>query len=136
MIFSDQARSTAVNIVVVAGRTAHEAESASRAVNVKPSTYRPGCLDTETLIAWQTGVGRRWRSVQVCRSKYGWCVRATSGLDGFALLAGSRDGYLDGTFKDALRWANEWVAQDPEHRYAYCWPSDAKEAALEAGLIL
>lgn len=56
---------------------------------------------------------------EVIISSHGHSVRYDSGLQDFALLAGSRSGMLDGTLEHAERWAREWVAKDPERRYAW-----------------
>lgn len=108
-----------MNQIIIDGQAAYQAERQSRDVSVKPSAYRPGCLDTETLIKWQTSPSNTWKSVQLVNTKYGWSVRATSGIDNFALLAGKRCGNVDGSYEDAARWASAWVAQDPRNRYAY-----------------
>ena len=57
--------------------------------------------------------------VEICPTLYGWSVRYGSGLQNFDVLASARKGTLDGTKKDALRFATEWVAQDPQNRYAF-----------------
>jgi hypothetical protein len=121
---------------IVAGQRAYQAEQDSKSANVKPSSYMPGCWETESLVRWQAGAGREWRSAQLVKSVYGWSVRATSGLDGFAILAGCRRGELDGTFADALRWVESWVAQDPTSRYAYLGGLDSKAALEEVGILV
>ena len=57
-----------------------------------------------------------YRKAELVQSLFGWGVRATSGLDGFVWLASCRRGDVDGTHEDALRWAKDWVAGDPDHR--------------------
>ena len=56
---------------------------------------------------------------EVVKSLYGYSVRYDSGLQNFNLLASARAGQLDGTLEDAERFARDWVAQDPAHRYAW-----------------
>ena len=56
---------------------------------------------------------------QLVRSMFGWSVRYDSGLQNWGLLASSRQGTLDGSFKAAVEWAEAWVAKDPLHRYAW-----------------
>lgn len=90
---------------------------------IVPHSKRPGMeqyFESEPLCAWQRDCHRRgFRSVELVKSIYGWSVRSASGLDDFALLAGSRNGELDSTFADAQRYAQEWAAQDKERRYAF-----------------
>jgi hypothetical protein len=57
--------------------------------------------------------------VEIVASMYGASVRYDSGLQNFGLLAGSRSGELNGTLEDAERYAREWVARDPQRRYAW-----------------
>lgn len=56
-------------------------------------------------------------------------VRYDSGLQNFGLLATTRSGTLDGTLENAERWAAAWVAQDPEHRYAWRRKTEAEREA-------
>lgn len=56
---------------------------------------------------------------QLVRSMFGWSVRYDSGLQNWDLLASSRRGQLDGSFKAAVEWAERWAAQDPTRRYAW-----------------
>lgn len=119
---------------VVAGEAARRAENASRDARCKPSRFAPGSVDSDSLVRWQEYEGRKWRSVEIVSSMYGWSVRASSGLDGFALLAGARNGELDGSMADAIRWAKTWVG-DNEYRYAYVRTymlSPEDEAAIAA----
>jgi hypothetical protein len=52
-------------------------------------------------------------------SMYGYSVRFDSGLQNFGLIASSKRKEVDGTLEDAERFAREWVALDPVHRYAW-----------------
>jgi len=79
-----------------------------------------GCYSSEELCALQRSEARRGiLGVELVDSNYGWSVRYDSGLQNFGLLAGSRSGQLDGSLEDAERYAREWVACDPERRYAW-----------------
>lgn len=106
---------------MIYGHNARTDENRSRDAHVSKSSYRPGCYDTQTLTDWQGSQGRTWRSVEVMESIYGWYVRASSGLDGFAIMASTiqRGGKLDGTYEDAAKWAIEWCRENPMMRYAY-----------------
>lgn len=106
-------------ITIVAGQDAWDAAQASKEQHVRPSETRRGCWESESLVRWQQGVGRRWEGVELCQSVYGWSVRSSSGLDNFALLASSRYKQVDGTYEDAIRWAERWIAQEPGFRYAF-----------------
>jgi hypothetical protein len=59
------------------------------------------------------------RCAEIVKSIYGWTVRAGSGLDNFRLLAGSRDGTLDGSHEAAVYYAKAWQARDPSNRYVF-----------------
>jgi hypothetical protein len=95
--------------VMIAGEQARTDENQSRNAT------------SRTLTGWQETNGRFWSSVEVMESIYGWYVRATSGLDGFAIMAATkqRGGPLDGTFEAAAQWAINWCEQDSKRRYAY-----------------
>lgn len=99
------------NFEVVAGEKAFRAERTSMANEI---TDRD-----QSLIQWQETTGRQWRAAELCKSIYGWSVRASSGLDGFALMAGTRSGDLDGSYEAAVAWVIRWCENDPDHRYAF-----------------
>lgn len=75
---------------------------------------------------------RGFRSATIVKSIYGYGVRSTSGLDGFSILASTKDspkrGVLDGTIEDAVRWGKEWVAQDPDNRELIARIAEVKES--------
>jgi hypothetical protein len=57
---------------------------------------------------------------EIVKSMYGHSVRYDSGLQNFGLLASSRAKQdLDGSLEAAEQWCRDWVARDPEHRYAW-----------------
>ena len=121
---------------VVVGQQVHEALQAEKERVVPHSTYpgREHCFKSEPLCAWQSECYRRGvRGVELVKSIYGFSVRYDSGLDNFGLLAGSRDGQLDGSFEDAVRFATEWVNDDPAHRYAWTRADDARALLRELG---
>jgi hypothetical protein len=91
--------------IIIAGRELIEQLDAEKAT---------GLIKAQENIA-QRGI----RGAQLVRSMYGWSVRYDSGLQGWALLASTRSGQLDGSFKAAVEWAERWVAQDPTRRYAW-----------------
>jgi len=119
------------------GAAARREETAAQLAAVKPSAYAPGLADSQSLTRWQETAGRRWSSVVLVHSIYGWTVRASSGLDGFALLAATRErgGRLDGTFVDAAKWAAEWVEMDTAHRYAYVRAYDLTRDETATGIV-
>jgi len=57
--------------------------------------------------------------VEIVQSNYGYSVRYDSGLQNWGLLASSKSRQLDGSFEAACKWAIDWVAQDPNRRYAW-----------------
>lgn len=134
-----------LHFTVVCGVDVAEALDRERALKVKQSATRPGCFESESLCAWQRSVnGRGFRDVELVKSIYGWSVRAGSGLQDFALLASSRQGQLDGSLEDAVRWATRWCNENPERRYAWMHKSEDRplpppspavvRAEVEAGI--
>ncbi len=57
--------------------------------------------------------------VEIVSSLYGHSVRYDSGLQNFGLVASSKSKQLDGSLEDAERFARDWVATDPDRRYAW-----------------
>ena len=58
--------------------------------------------------------------VELVKSNYGWSVRYDSGLQNFGIVASARrGGQVDGSWDSAVRFALDWVAQDPAKRYAW-----------------
>ena len=119
------------------GAQARRDETAAMYAAVKPSTYMPGSADSQSLMRWQEGPGRAWSSVVLVHSIYGWYVRATSGLDGFAIMAATRErgGRLDGSFVEAAKWAAAWVEMDTAHRYAYVRAYDLTQDETATGIV-
>ena len=105
------------------------AELQTEKERVVPHSRQPGMeqyFESEPLCRWQSDCYRRGvRGVELVKSFYGFSVRYDSGLADFELLASSRTGDLDGSFEDAVRFATEWVNDDPEHRYAWTRKEDA-----------
>lgn len=105
---------------VIAGNEAADiinAEHAALRLN-HASTKAPGCIESEALCNWQQAVSRRgFCEAEIVKSIYGYYVRYASGLNDFAILAGTRSRQVNGTLEDAIRWSKEWVSQDPSRRY-------------------
>jgi hypothetical protein len=57
--------------------------------------------------------------VELVKSNYGWSVRYDSGLQDFGIVASAQRGQVDGSWDSAVRFALDWVAQDPAKRYAW-----------------
>jgi len=93
------------HFIIIAGRNVREAVEAEQA--------------TGLIKAQETQAKRGILGAQLVRSMYGWSVRYDSGLQGWGLLASTRSGQLDGSFKAAVEWAENWQAQDPARRYAW-----------------
>jgi hypothetical protein len=121
---------------VVVGQQVHAALHAEKERTV-PHSKRPGMeqyFESESLCRWQSECYRRGvRGVELVKSIYGFSVRYDSGLADFGLLAGARDGQLDGSFEDAVRFATEWVNEDPAHRYAWTRDDAARALLRELG---
>jgi hypothetical protein len=99
--------------------SALEAEKIARV----PRSLIPGrqyCFQSAPLCDLQSEQHSRGiRCAEIVKSIYGWSVRAGSGLDNFRLLAGSRDGTLDGSHEAAVHYAQTWQACDPANRYVF-----------------
>lgn len=75
---------------------------------------------SDSLVKVQQDFSQRgYLGVEIVCSLYGHSVRADSGLQGFALLAGKRLGNVDGSYESAEAWAKAWAAQDPSRRYVW-----------------
>lgn len=111
---------------VVAGAAVVERMRSTRVTLVNESGHvRSDLLCTLQRSEFRAGI----QGAEICRSHYGFSVRSDSGLNNFALLASSRSRQVDGTYEDAVRWATNWVEQDPEHRYAFTRRSDHLQRA-------
>ncbi len=63
--------------------------------------------------------GRGILGAEIVKSLYGCSVRYDSGLQNWGIIAGCRNGSLDGSYEAAVEYAKKWVAQDPTRRYAW-----------------
>ena len=99
--------------IVIAGHDVHEAIEAEQAVE-------------DLCRVQEKQAARGILGARLVRSMYGWSVRYDSGLQNWDLLAGMRNGMLDGSFKAAVEWAEQWVAQDPTRRYAWASRREVK----------
>lgn len=107
----------------VAGVAVFEAIRAER--ETLPKDAR-GFFLSEPLCACQRHqAARGFIEAELVESIYGWSVRYASGLHGFALLASARASAVDGSRADAERWAAEWVAEDPAHRFVTAMTAEA-----------
>lgn len=121
-----------MTIKIIFGAQVHAALEIER--DKLPRSKRvPGCWESGSLCAWQASVhGRGFRDAELVPSVFGWSVRSGSGLDNFALLAGSRCGQLDGSREDAERWARDWQAEDAERRYVWmCCARDLPDSEYD-----
>jgi hypothetical protein len=105
-------------MIIVAGSElvdSLEAEQKSRVPMTEGGHY-----ESEALCRLQSEQDRRGIiGITLTESIYGWTVRYDSGLQNFGILAGKRQGNLDGSFTSAVEFAKKWVAEDPSRRY--CW---------------
>lgn len=103
------------------GAEVARAHEERREREVPRSERRPDCYASEPLCAFQSReyFDRGIRGAELVKSAYGWTVRSDIGFDNFAILAGVRQGTLDGTREDAERFAREWQAQDATRRYVW-----------------
>lgn len=119
------------------GAQARRAETAAQNAAVARNPVDPALADSRSLVRWQETEGRQWSSVVLVHSIYGWYVRSSTGLDGFAIMAATRErgGRLDGSFVDAAKWAAAWVEQDTTRRYAYVRAYDLTQDATATGIV-
>ena len=109
-----------VSGTVLFGAEVRRLLDADRNANVRPSQSRAGCFDSESLCTWQIKVSQAgYVGAEICKSIYGYSLRYCSGLDNWAIIAGCRCGMLDGTFADALQYAERWQAEQPTKRVVY-----------------
>lgn len=114
-----------MGMILIAGRELYSDLQVEKEA-VVPKSSLPGreqCHDSETLCRLQQKRARAGIvGVQLVKSIYGWSVRYDSGIQNFGIVAGARSGILDGTIENAIDYAQKWVSDDPERRYA--WVSD------------
>lgn len=104
-------------MIIVAGDELFDALEAEQRATV-PETGRG--FASEQLCKLQCKQAKRGiLGAEIVKSNYGYSVRYDSGLQNWGLLASSKSGQLNGTFEDAVRYVRDWVAQDPDRRYAW-----------------
>lgn len=104
--------------VIVVGTDVEKSLQMDKLSRVPLVDHPPGCFESEPLCQWQADKHAQGYACCVLQPTiYGWSVRAQSGLDGFAILAGVRSGELDGSLDSAVRWARAWCAQFPARRH-------------------
>ena len=89
-----------------------------RALTVRPSKWRDGTLDSESLCEFQRKANTAgYLEAEIVESNYGYSLRYASGLQNCGLIKSSRHREIDGTFQGAVEAARVWVAADPAKRY-------------------
>ena len=80
-----------------------------------------GLFESKALCALQAKQAQRGIvGAELVKSGYGWMVRYASGIQNFGVIAGGNFGSLNGwTYWTAEKFAEDWVAEDPAHRYAF-----------------
>ena len=109
-----------MRLIIYAGHELFARLEHEKARECTPSKLYPGRFESGSLCRWQSQIHARGIiHARLCQTIFGWSVRSGSGLDGFEVLAGHRDGSLpNATREQAIAWACEWVAADPANRYA------------------
>lgn len=86
-----------------------------------PRSQRPGmehCYSSSELCSFQSKLAvKGYLGAHLVESIYGWTLRYDSGLQNFNIIAGVRDGQLDGSFSNAMDYAKEWQEKDSTRRY-------------------
>ena len=57
-----------------------------------------------------------YRGAELVKNNQGWVLRSDSGLDGFLILAGSKEAWL---YEEALEASKRWFVGDATHRYIF-----------------
>lgn len=118
---------------IVAGQAlcaALHAEQVAK-VRVTGSDANGPLYDSEGLCRLHAEQDRRGiLGAELVKSIYGWSVRYDSGLQNFGIIAGARYGQVDGTYEDAVRFAQQWAAEDPTRRYVWVRMSAIEAAAV------
>jgi len=99
---------------IIAGHDVFEAQRARKiaALGDKP------LYDSEALCRFQQTEARHCIvEAEIVKSFYGYTLRYASGLQNWGLIAGCRNGELDGSYEDAVQAAQDWQSADPERRY-------------------
>ncbi len=104
--------------IIVLGKEVADLLQKDKELKVEPSYEVAGCWESESLCRWQRDIRNRgFIGAELVKSKYGWSLRYRSGLDNFGLIRSCTHGDLDGTLKDAICAAREWVTEDPAKRW-------------------
>lgn len=105
-------------MTIIAGEALVDSLEAEQKARVHQAAS--GHYNSEELCKLQGEQDRRGIiGINLVESIYGWTVRYDSGLQNFAILAGKRQGNLDGSLEAATQFARNWVASDPTKRYAW-----------------
>lgn len=120
------------NWCVLVGAEVEAALYADKVARVARSAFYADFFESESLCTWQSEMhARGYCAVVLTKSVLGWSVRYRSGLDGFGVLAGVRDGTLTGTFLDALAYARQWQNALSSKRFVVAHASEITDAEIE-----
>lgn len=113
-----------MTMVLIAGAEVYERMHAERkALMVGAPEYGQG--RSEYLCRAQAKqAGQGYMGAQIVRSMYGFSVRYDSGLQDWGLLRSAR-GSSDTSLEAAEQFCRDWVAQNPERRYAWMAAGEA-----------
>ena len=102
-------------MVIVAGEELVDAMTAEQKARVPHTGFG---YESESLCQLQRDrASRGIVGVEIVKSIYGYGVRYDSGLQGFGILSRAQE--TGGTLEGAESFARNWVAQDPDRRYAW-----------------
>jgi hypothetical protein len=97
----------------IAGQAVRDEIAAHRAAMARPSRYRPGTLDSESLCAHQREMANRgYRGAEIVQTIRGWSLRYDSGLQDWGLIERGLT-----SWGEAVAAAQRWQSQDPDRRY-------------------
>jgi hypothetical protein len=98
-------------MIIVAGQAVYDRLQEERRSRVSQGESLPGVQEKQ----FASG----FLGAEIVESNYGFSVRHDTGLMNWGLIASSRSKEVDGTVEDAERAARDWVARDPDRRYAW-----------------
>jgi hypothetical protein len=99
---------------VVAGKGAYEAREA-RKITYMGVVTGPDSDKYTRFLESEAACGVTEAIIRL--TNYGYSLRYASGINGFGLIASARNGTLNGSYEDALEYAEKWCSESPDNRY-------------------
>lgn len=100
-------------MIIVAGEELVDRLSTEQVLRCRKGAY--GYDSTDLVALQREQAGRGILGVEIVQSIYGQSVRYDSGLQNFGLVLAGKGI----TLEEAEKWCRDWVAKDPQRRYAW-----------------